>query len=405
MVKSSTKGIKMKSEITICGYYGFDNLGDEAILEAIVARLHELGFKDHIVVLSNNPQETARRYGVKAIDRWNLSAIARAMFKTKLFISGGGGLFQDATSINSVVYYGAMIALAKLAGAKICVYGQGLGPLRSPASQMITRSSMNMADLLTVRDDDSKKMLADWHIPATKTADPVLNLPPTRLPSSVLEAWKKSLEGKRSDLLIGLSLRTLSSSDTSNGLDDQDLDNLVKSLKQAHGKEKDSTIVLLPLQAEQDRPILQRFETAWQAAGGNCVWAPLDQNAKPSEWLSFIGTLDLVVGMRLHSLIMALKNNVPTFGLAYDPKVIHTLALFGEPYADLRLARDFGSWQQALQRQIKERKSRKQALAKAVKDVRIAEFGNAIVLETLSGAKFALLEEGEKKETSDANRQ
>ena len=89
MVKSSTKGIKMKSEITICGYYGFDNLGDEAILEAIVARLHELGFKDHIVVLSNNPQETARRYGVKAIDRWNLSAIARAMFKTKLFISGG----------------------------------------------------------------------------------------------------------------------------------------------------------------------------------------------------------------------------------------------------------------------------------------------------------------------------
>ena len=99
------------------------------------------------------------------------------------------------------------------------------------------------------------------------------------------------------------------------------------------------------------------------------------------------------------------KNNVPTFGLAYDPKVIHTLALFGEPYADLRLARDFGSWQQALQRQIKERKSRKQALAKAVKDVRIAEFGNAIVLETLSGAKFALLEEGEKKETSDANRQ
>ena len=52
----------MKSEITICGYYGFDNLGDEAILEAIVARLHELGFKDHIVVLSNNPQETARRY-------------------------------------------------------------------------------------------------------------------------------------------------------------------------------------------------------------------------------------------------------------------------------------------------------------------------------------------------------
>ena len=395
----------MKSEITICGYYGFDNLGDEAILEAIVARLHELGFKDHIIVLSNNPQETSNRYGVKAIDRWNLSAITSAIFKTRLFISGGGGLFQDTTSINSVVYYGAMIALAKLAGAKICVYGQGLGPLRSPVSQMITRSSMNMASLLTVRDEDSKKMLADWHIPATKTADPVWNLPPTKLSEQIQQTWKKALAGKRSDLLIGLSLRALSSSDTTSGLDDQDLQNLVTCLKQAHGKEKDSTIVLLPLQAEQDKPILQKFEQMWQADGGNCVWAPLDQSAKPSEWLSFIGTLDLVIGMRLHSLIMALKNNVPTFGLAYDPKVVHTLSHFGEPYADLRLARDYGAWQQSLQKQIKERKSRKQALTKAVKEIRIAEFGNAIVLETLSGAKFALLSDDATRETSDASRQ
>ena len=44
--------------------------------------------------------------------------------------------------------------------------------------------------------------------------------------------------------------------------------------------------------------------------------------------------LDLLVGMRLHSLILALKSGVPVVGLSYDPKVRSVLREFNQPMID-----------------------------------------------------------------------
>jgi polysaccharide pyruvyl transferase WcaK-like protein len=38
---------------------------------------------------------------------------------------------------------------------------------------------------------------------------------------------------------------------------------------------------------------------------------------------SLLGQVDLVVGMRLHALIMAVSMGVPAVGVVYDPKVQH----------------------------------------------------------------------------------
>ena len=42
-------------KIVISGYYGFDNLGDEAILKAIITSLKKVDSTIDITVLSNNP--------------------------------------------------------------------------------------------------------------------------------------------------------------------------------------------------------------------------------------------------------------------------------------------------------------------------------------------------------------
>jgi polysaccharide pyruvyl transferase WcaK-like protein len=39
--------------------------------------------------------------------------------------------------------------------------------------------------------------------------------------------------------------------------------------------------------------------------------------------------------MRLHAVIMALKNKVPTVGIAYDPKVANVLREFNQPALNL----------------------------------------------------------------------
>jgi polysaccharide pyruvyl transferase WcaK-like protein len=49
----------------------------------------------------------------------------------------------------------------------------------------------------------------------------------------------------------------------------------------------------------------------------------------PREWLGLFRHFDLVVGMRLHSLILAAACGTPFVGLSYDPKVESLLRLFG----------------------------------------------------------------------------
>jgi polysaccharide pyruvyl transferase WcaK-like protein len=53
----------------------------------------------------------------------------------------------------------------------------------------------------------------------------------------------------------------------------------------------------------------------------------LEDTLAPEEMLGVLGRLDLMVGMRLHALIMAAAMAVPSLALVYDPKV--------EAFADL----------------------------------------------------------------------
>jgi len=46
--------------ILLAGYYGFGNLGDEAILEMVLKQLLEITARENITVLSGNKGETSK---------------------------------------------------------------------------------------------------------------------------------------------------------------------------------------------------------------------------------------------------------------------------------------------------------------------------------------------------------
>ena len=58
-------------KILISGYYGFGNSGDDALLMSVIKEFDKKNLKENIVVLSNNPEETRKIYGVKAVNRMN----------------------------------------------------------------------------------------------------------------------------------------------------------------------------------------------------------------------------------------------------------------------------------------------------------------------------------------------
>lgn len=311
--------------VLVSGYYGFGNLGDEAILEELTNELKKLVAPSQIVVLSNNPEQTKKAFGVEAVDRWKPANLLPLLKHTALFVSGGGGLFQDATGIKSTVFYGCQILLVKALGRKVCIYAQGIGPLKGGAAQSLARLSLSQANFITVRDKDSQKLLAEWNISSALTADPVWCLEQTAIPAQAL-AQINNLKN-RPGLTVGLSLRTAPN------FSDKQLNELVSVMDRT--LPLDTKLLLLPLQMEQDIEPLNKFAQQWTAKGRHAQVLETGEIERPSQWLAILAQLDMLVGMRLHALIMSLKSGVPVVGIAYDPKVRHVLTQFKQPILNL----------------------------------------------------------------------
>jgi len=315
-----------RSLVLISGYYGFDNLGDEAILEQLLSEVKAAGISsDDIVVLSNNPIKTRTQFAVQTVNRWKLKEIIALLPRTKLFISGGGGLFQDTDSLKSIVYYGGLITLARLFGSKILIYAQGLGPLKRSISRNLTKHFLQLADHISVRDDNSYGQLEQWglKVKSIKTADPVWTLERSAPPQAVQDLLAKYGSSVRpKPTLIGISLRSGA------GFTSAHLQKLVETLETT--LDSAAVLVMLPLQDQQDRPILQSFVDLWQSKE-RAVWLTQKEDLLPSQWLSLLASLDMVIGMRLHSLIMSLASGKPVIGISYDPKVEIVLKQFKQP--------------------------------------------------------------------------
>ena len=288
--------------VVVSGYYGFNNLGDEAILEEIVNELKQLVHTDDIVVLSDDPQSTEHKFSVRAVDRWSAPALLKLLPAARLFISGGGGLFQDTVSVRSPIFYGMQIEWARVLGVPVLIYAQGIGPLKTRLGQMVSRRAFSRSNQITVRDHDAQTLLSGWGIKSTLTADPVWCLESKPLPQR-LEERMNELKG-REQLVIGLSLRV------SNNFSQADLPEFVTVLE--NSLPQNVCVVPLVLQTAQDEALLNQFIHLWRHQGRNAELVDTSAIALPSQWASLLGHLDLLIAMRLHAAIMALKSGVPT---------------------------------------------------------------------------------------------
>ena len=128
-----------RKKIIISGYYGFGNLGDEAILISIIDRLNaEIENPEIVVLYTKAESEQLKVYkNVRCVYRMNPLAIFFEMINADLVISGGGGLLQDSTGFTTVFYYLAIVKMALFLKKKILFYAQGIGPVKLDKSKKI----------------------------------------------------------------------------------------------------------------------------------------------------------------------------------------------------------------------------------------------------------------------------
>jgi polysaccharide pyruvyl transferase CsaB len=310
----------------ISGYYGFGNIGDEAILTSIIETLRVNNPNISFTVLSSNPAYTARSLNVHSINRLNPLAIIKELISTDLFISGGGGLMQDVTGPASVAYYGGLLATAQALNVPTMIYAQGIGPLNKSFNKTMVRNIFNKTTAITVRDNFSKNDLIDFGVKPGKiqvTADPALLL------NGVDEKHIRNIlmdTGLDPDIpIVGIAIRPWPA------WYERQLKAFTSILYQL-AKKYNFQILLIPFQLSTDLWLSREAEFCFVVRPESDVKITvLDRHCTPNEMMGIIGHMHMVVGMRLHSLIMAAAHHVPSIGIAYDPKVSYFCSLAGFP--------------------------------------------------------------------------
>lgn len=302
-------------KVVLSGYYGFHNVGDEAILFSMIRALRSVDPTVEITVLSNDPDFTEATYGVKAVNRWKAGEVAAALREANGLISGGGSLLQDKTGPKSVIYYTGIMFIAKMLGKPVFIYAQGMGPLEQKMSRWLTKVALGKVSAITVRDEESKALLNEIGVrkEVELVPDPVLGLNGDAFHNQ----W--FLEQKFSKPVITVSVR-----DWPSDFDFEKEMAEALDLVATSGYE----IVFIPMHGEDDDITSRRVAELMKAES---VIAPYDMSIE--EKIGLIKLSELVVAMRLHALIFAAVVHVPYVALSYDPKIDSFCKQSGQPVA------------------------------------------------------------------------
>lgn len=302
----------------ICGNYGNGNIGDEAILRALIQK-YEKTYK--LTVISADPVQTHRAHKINAVHRFpgglrsklhslllpngrkRLKETKKAVNKCDVFLLGGGTLLTD-TPLRSILIWSKQVEPAFQAGKEVWVYANGIGPLHTQAAQEIAASILKRAHKVTVRDlrsiEWTKKLGCHK---ARKVLDPVFHL-----------HWKgkpPSLEIDKNTVIFAPRAWTKNTDETR--------EVFIKFI-QFLCLEKGKKVVGIPFEKghSEDVKFLSNIFEQSNVRTRAKIW----ENYKDElDVICAISQAEAVVGMRLHSLIFAQLTHTPFVGISYMEKV------------------------------------------------------------------------------------
>lgn len=372
-------------KVLIHGYYGAGNLGDDAILEAMIEEISHLPGVGSIAVSAYGARPVySGPYPVHTVAGRDPSALYDAVQACDVLVIGGGGLLHDYHGLavddligqppralaarSALGYYGLPLAMARFLGRPVMLYAVGVGPFRTAEGARLAGWLAQSATAVTVRDRVSREMLREQGArKVVVTADPAVSLRPKATTNGTIT---QSLPPRNSAgrLTVGINLRPWSY-----GADEY----IVPVAETARWLAADlgAGVVSVPLSVSPAELRLarrvQRFLPAGEVGKAGTVVVP----KTPTELLEICGRLDLVIAMRLHASVLSMVAGTPAVGLAYDPKVLRFYEEAGMPELCLdpaqltpdrlratveRVLADLPTWQARVRRSIAQLRQQEQ---------------------------------------------
>lgn len=288
------------------------------MLAAIIGSLRDIMPHVDITVITGNCQMTQKHHNVKTVHRMNFLAIAAAIRRCDVLISGGGSLLQNVTSTRSLYYYLLIMRIALWFHKPVMLYAQGIGPVIGKKARQAVRRVLQQVSVIGVRDSESKQELASLGVtapPIHVTADAVLSMHPVDKKIGFYLLKKAGVSGIRTR--IGIAVRNWQGMTGYKEEIAKAADELQRRL--------DARIIFIPMQYPADvsagRDIAGMMETEAVV---------LQEEYNTVEFMSLIGCMDAVIANRLHALVFASLMGVPVTAISYDPKIDSFIQLIGE---------------------------------------------------------------------------
>lgn len=317
-------------KIGIVGNYGNDNNGDEAILYSILKQVKDVFpvSNEDITVFSNNTRQTSERYGVNSYPLYykkgNLYKTFIHTYKSNkkyvsqfdLLIIGGGGILMDFYRREAHLY-GTYAMMAKQSKVPYMIYGCGAGPLDTFSGRIGIRLMCRFAQNISVRDPESRDLLHKVGVrkEVKVIGDPAFTLKEERenyakkpkkigisaVPYYNANYWPEGDVTKYAAYVTSMA---------------ENIDTLIA--------EHDVEINFFATKYPQDVIVTKDIRDKMRYGERVTI---IDENLHPTRLLEVVGEQDIVIGTRLHSLILATDAETPILAISYHVKVRDFMSL------------------------------------------------------------------------------
>lgn len=319
-----------QKSVLLLGSYGQTNVGDDILMYNYLSLLKDRGFT-HIYVNASNreniPDVIKREFldlKVKLTYETSLIDWIKTMRKVSLVVYGGGTIYKELYSSTGRGKYSVIIRmmvfniLARLMGAKIYNLNIGIGVLKTGLGRTVTNLALRAATMSYFRDGRS-------YLFAKQT----LQLPVNKIKLStdglfISDRWQKPWHEAGLNLPAGPHKRVVGVNLLSDIPDWIDRKKYIKAGVDFVAKlaeNKDNLVLLIPFQHDfnlnNDRDFMRRELAQLLIDSKNIVLLnglPIDRA------VAIYKKLDVLVGMRFHSLLLATITETPFVGLSYDTK-------------------------------------------------------------------------------------
>jgi polysaccharide pyruvyl transferase WcaK-like protein len=299
-----------KLEVLLLGAYGSGNVGDLAILDAMIEDLDS--DKDILYSVASRDQFLKKNYDVDLINPFSITGFLQCLRK-EVMIIGGGGLFGHETH-SHIKMMMPFIIIAKILGKKLVFYDVGIYRAEKKSMLRILWLTMRKADAIILREDTDIDIIPKDILQKTKIEpDITFSLSPKEPKDEKVSEFLRSPTG-----VVGLSLRFVNLKNLYNDYDDR----IAKATKQVILEEflqKNIPVLFMPFQDFDTIYIRHYFGDIIDKYRDTFLILETNKyTINEIKWI--VSRLRLTVGMRLHFQIFSNDLGTPVIGISYAPK-------------------------------------------------------------------------------------